>query len=80
MRDAGTRITSAVHLGAAIKQRRRELGYTQREVAEFNRCSIRFISELERGMAGANFRQVLLIVNSLGLDLFIKERGESEWR
>lgn len=71
-------ILSAVHLGVAIKSRRKELGYTQRDVAEFNRCSIRFVSELERGKAGANFKQVLLIANSLGLDLVIRERGNGK--
>lgn len=74
------KLSSTVHLGIAIRRRRKKLGYTQREVAEFNRCSIRFISELERGVAGANFRQVLLVANSLGLDLFIRERGDDEWR
>lgn len=66
-------------LGALIRQRRKKLGYTQCEVAEFNQCSVRFISELERGIAGANLKQTLAIANSLGIDLIAKERGDGSW-
>ena len=68
-------ITSPAILGAHIRARRKELGYTQEEVAEFNRCSPRFVSELERGKAGANLRQVLEIANSLGIDMLLRDRG-----
>lgn len=68
-------IFSPEMLGKHIRARRKELGYTQEEVAEFNRCSPRFISELERGKAGANLRQVLEVVNSLGIDMILRDRG-----
>lgn len=66
-------------LGNAIRLRRKSLGYTQGDVAEFNGCSIRFISELERGVAGANLRQTVRVVNSLGMDLVVRERGDGTW-
>ena len=62
-------------LGRAIRARRKKLGYTQGQVAAFNRCSIRFVSELERGKSGAGIGQVLRIMNSIGLDLAAVERG-----
>lgn len=66
-------------LGHAIRSRRKSLGYTQGDVAEFNGCSVRFISELERGVAGANLRQTIRVVNSLGMDLVVRERGDGTW-
>ena len=71
---------SARDLGAVIRSRRKKLGYTQEEVAEFNGCSPRFISELERGVAAAKIESVLRVMNSLGLDLLAQERGDSTWR
>ena len=62
-------------LGAAIRSRRKKLGYTIEQVAKANRCSIRFVSELERGKPGAGIELVLRIANSIGLDLGTKERG-----
>ena len=44
-----------------------------------NQCSLRFVSELERGKAGANLRQTLQIANSLGVDLILRERGDGSW-
>ena len=62
-------------LGECIRARRKKLGYTQQEVAEFNRCSPRFVSELERGKAGANLRQMLKIAHSIGIDMTLWDRG-----
>lgn len=61
-------------LGQAIRARRKKLGYTQAEVARFNQCSIRFLSELERGKEGAGIGQILRIMNSIGLDMIALER------
>lgn len=66
-------------LGHAIRLRRKSLGYTQGDVAEFNEYSIRFISELERGVAGASLRQTIRVANSLGIDLVVRERGDGTW-
>ena len=75
-----TVVRTAEDLGAALRGRRKALGYTQGEVAEFNGCSVRFVSELERGKAGANLKQVIQIANSLGVDLVAQERGDGSWR
>lgn len=72
-------VREAADLGDAVRSRRKSLGYTQGDVAEFNGCSIRFISELERGVAGANLRQTIRVVNSLGMDLVVSERGDGAW-
>ncbi len=69
-------VYSAEDLGRAIRARRKELGYTQSEIAEFNQCSLRFISELERGKDGAGITKVIRIANSLGLDIAVLGRGD----
>lgn len=72
-------IYSAADLGAIIRRRRRGLGYTQTDLAEFNGCSTRFISELERGVAAAKLETVIHIANSIGIDLVARERGDVTW-
>lgn len=69
-------VRDAEDLGASVRGRRKELGYTQRQLAEACRCSPRFVSELERGKAGANLKEVIRICHALGLDLFVRARGE----
>lgn len=68
-------VYSSEDLGHIIRARRKELGYTLAEVARFNQCSIRFLSELERGKDGAGLGQVMRIMNSIGLDLAALERA-----
>ena len=43
------KIIDSITLGATIRARRKELGYTQSDLAEFTGFSISFISDLERG-------------------------------
>lgn len=66
-------------IGKAIRARRKKLGYTMKEVSEFNQCSLRFVSELERGKPGAGIGLVLKIANSVGLDIATIERGSGKW-
>ena len=73
-------IHSAADLGAIIRRRRRALGYTQTDLAEFNGCSTRYISELERGVAAAKLEGVIRVANSIGHDLTARERGDVTWR
>lgn len=62
------RIDSMKVLGQAIRARRKELGYSQQEMAEYCGCGTRFISDLENGKA-------LGVASMLGLDLSIDVRG-----
>lgn len=70
------KIQDAGDLGEIIRERRVELGFTQIQLAKACRCSTRFISELERGVAGGNIKQVIRICHALGIDLFARKRGE----
>lgn len=71
----GMMVYSAEEMGSAIRARRKKLGYTQEEIAEFQGCSPRFIGELERGMAASTISRAIEIMNNLGLDVVIVERG-----
>lgn len=75
-RNVDGNVRDAEELGQFIRKRRKELGMTQVELSKFCKCSPRFIGELERGIAGGNIKQVLKVVHMLGMDLFIRTRGE----
>ena len=68
------RITSTEEFGKAIKNRRKELGYTQGYVSEFTGLSISFLSELENGKKTAEIGKAIEVANILGLDIEIKSR------
>lgn len=56
-------------LGTLIRQRRRELGLTQTEVAEVANTNLRFLSELERGKPTARLENVMRVLATLGIEL-----------
>jgi len=70
------RITSSVDFGKALKKRRKTLGYTQAYLAEFTGFSTSFISNLENGKATAELGKAIFLMNLLGLDLEVRNRGE----
>ncbi len=70
------RIYDAADFGAAIRQRRKSLHYTQVYVAEAAGLSVSFISDVERGKPTAELGKVLSLANLLGLDCEMKARGE----
>lgn len=70
------RIYDAADFGAAIRQRRKSLHYTQVYVAETTGLSVSFISDVERGKPTAELGKVLSLANLLGLDCEMKARGE----
>ena len=69
------KINNAKTLGLAIRERRKELHYTQAYLAEFTGYSTSFISEVERGKATAEIEKVFQLVQVLGLDIFVEQRG-----
>ena len=63
-------------LGKAIRDRRRELGYTQAFVADFAGISASFLSELENGKETIQAGKMLEVISLLGMDICIMNRGE----
>lgn len=72
------RITDSKDLGNAIRKRRKELHYTQAYLAEFTGFSVSFISDLERGKTTAEIGKTIILINLLGLDLLVEERGDGD--
>ena len=62
-------------LGKVIKQRRRDLKYTQAYLSKFSGLSVSFISDVENGKKTVEFEKVLCLANILGLDFEINKRG-----
>ena len=69
------KITNSSDLGNAIRKRRKELGYTQQFLSDFTGLSVTFISQVERGKATAEIEKTIQLINILGLDMLIQERG-----
>lgn len=69
------KIIDAQSLGEAIRERRKELHYTQAYLSEFTGLSVTFISDLERGKPTAELEKAIRLVNILGMDLLVERRG-----
>ena len=69
-------ISDARSFGAALRQRRKELGYTQSFLSEFSGFSVSFISDLENGKSTAELGKALYLANLLGLDCSLTRRGD----
>lgn len=58
-----------VALGGTVRQRRREFGLRQDELADLAGCSVRFVHTLEQGKASLRLDKVLDVLEVLGFDL-----------
>lgn len=67
-------IRSTSDLGAAVRSRRKQLGYTQAFLASYAGVSSSFLSDLENGKETIQLNKVLEIISLLGMDLFIQAR------
>ena len=63
------KINDSKQFGAAIRERRKALRYTQGYLSEFTGFSVSFISDLENGKATAELGKALHIASILGLDI-----------
>ena len=68
-------VTSAADLGRLAARRRKAQGLTQADLAGLGQVGNRFVSELERGKPTAQLDKALHVLNLLGLDVQIIERG-----
>ena len=67
------KIQDAQSLGQAIRQQRRHLKVTQRDLAMASGTGLRFIIDLEKGKPTCQLGKALEIVRALGLKLEIGE-------
>ncbi|MBR2779386.1 MAG: helix-turn-helix transcriptional regulator [Firmicutes bacterium] len=69
-------ISDAAAFGQAIRQRRKELHYTQSFLSDFTGFSVSFISDLENGKSTAELGKAIHLANTLGLDCSLTARGK----
>ena len=69
------KITDAKSFGSALRQRRKELGYTQAFLSDLSGFSTSFLSDVENGKATCEIGKCIHLANLLGLDVELKERG-----
>ena len=67
------KIQDAQTLGQAIRQQRRRLKVTQKDLAMTSGSGLRFIIDLEKGKPTCQLGKALEIVRVLGLNLEIRE-------
>ena len=70
------KITSTMEFGRTIRNKRKKLGYTQAQLSEYTAFSTSFISDLENGKETVELGKALFLLQLLGLDLAINNRGE----
>ena len=70
----GMRVTEGATLGAALRDRRKKLGYTQEELADVLGFSPRLVGEIERGRGTVGIDKVLSFATALGIDVVAFER------
>jgi HTH-type transcriptional regulator / antitoxin HipB len=68
-------ITSSDQFGQLIRSRRKELKVTQKELAMTCGTGLRFIIDLESGKPTCHIGKAFQVLQALGLDLTIHERG-----
>lgn len=62
-------------LGKLIRDRRKELNYTQETVSNYTGLSKSFISDVENGKKSAEIEKIIYLINSLGMDFNVEPRG-----
>jgi len=65
------KITDSEGLGNIIRNRRKELKYTQAFLSEYTGLSVSFISDVERGKTTVEIGKVMQLISILGLDINI---------
>lgn len=63
---------NAQEIGQLVKERRKKLGVTQRDLALTSGTGLRFIIELEQGKPTCQLEKVLTVLRTLGLKLIIE--------
>lgn len=69
------KISDSIELGKAIRERRRELAYTQQYISDVSGFSVSFLSDLENGKSTCEIGKTIRLINLLGLDLNVESRG-----
>lgn len=69
------KITTVSELGTLIRDKRKKLHLTQAQLCEYSGISASFISDLENGKQTIELGKALFVLQLLGLDMELKDRG-----
>lgn len=67
-----SKIVHSKDIGKIVKNTRKKLGVTQRNLALTSGTGLRFISELEQGKPTCQLEKVLTVLRTLGIKLIIE--------
>ena len=67
-------IHSAEQIGELIRCERKRQKILQQDLADLSGVSLHFLSNLENGKATVEFRKVLLVLRSLGIEMELRTR------
>lgn len=73
--DASIKIASAKDLGLFVQQFRSSQKITQADISGMANTGNRFIVELEHGKETVQFKKVLDVLDTLGLEMIIQRKG-----
>ncbi|WP_321992432.1 type II toxin-antitoxin system Y4mF family antitoxin [Marispirochaeta aestuarii] len=67
-------IHSAEQIGEIIRYERKRQKILQQDLADLSGVSLHFLSNLENGKPTVEFRKVLLVLRSLGIEMELRTR------
>lgn len=70
-------ITNSEDLGVAIREERKRLKVTQKQLAMTAGVGLRYLIELERGKPTARVEGVFKVLQALGLNLSVSARSDA---
>ena len=65
-------------IGNIIKERRKSLSVTQRELAALAGVGINTLTKIERGEANPSLKAILSILNTLGLEIDVRIKSNNQ--
>lgn len=71
-------VYTPIELGKIIKQSRKKLGVTQKELALTSGTGLRFIIDLEKGKPTCQLGKVLTVLRTLGINLTLNPPVKGE--
>lgn len=75
--DTSIKIASAKDLGLFVQQFRSSQKMTQADISGMANTGNRFIVELENGKETVQFKKVLDVLDTLGLEMIIQRKGSN---
>jgi len=72
------KIDCLADLGKAVRAKRKADGLTQADAAALCNVGTRFFSEVERGKTTAEIGKVFKILQGLGLEFYLAQRGNAD--